>query len=65
MRDSEIERNLVAVKIRLQRALREEIHYIAQSEKCGHPHGYSVIQIPDWEVRQIISEVEEALGKEV
>jgi hypothetical protein len=61
-RASAIEHQLVTVRLRLERAL-GNLHYVAQSEQCGHPHGYSVIQIPDWETRQIIDSINEALRK--
>lgn len=41
----------------------ERLTYIAESDQSGHPHGYSVVQIPDWEVRQKLEALEETLGK--
>jgi len=38
----------------LTRHLEESLKYIPDSDRSGHPHGYSVVQIPDWEVKQKI-----------
>ena len=62
MRASEIERELVRVRLRLERALKESLKYIPDTDRSGHPHGYSVVQIPDWETRQTIDAINEALG---
>lgn len=59
-RDSEIERMLVVMKIRLEMAL-QNLQYVPISDRSGHPHGYSVTQIPDWECRQLIDQINEAL----
>lgn len=43
----------------LKRHLEESLKYIADSDQSGHPHGYSVVQIPTWEVKQKLDWLEQ------
>lgn len=45
------------------RAKLDHLKYVPDTDQSGHPHGYSVIQIPDWEVRQKLAEMEEDIVK--
>lgn len=41
----------------------EKLVHVPDTDQSGHPHGYSVVQIPDWEVRQKIEWLKKALAK--
>lgn len=56
-----IEEELHRLKVRLETAVTDGLKYIADSERCGHPHGYSVATIPDWEARRILDSIKAAL----
>ncbi len=46
----------------LKRHLETTLKYVPDSDQSGHPHGYSVIQIPDWEAKQKVAWLEQALA---
>jgi hypothetical protein len=47
----------------LTRFLETKLAYIPDSDQSGHPHGYSVVQIPDWEVKQKLDSLKETLAR--
>jgi hypothetical protein len=56
---SELDRILTDLKIWMLRTL-ERIEYRPDSDRSGHPHGYSVCLCPDWELKQKLDVIKEA-----
>jgi hypothetical protein len=47
----------------LRQYLLTKLVYTPDSDASGHPHGYSVVQIPDWAVKQRLDDIDAALAK--
>ena len=58
-------RDKLEVNIRfLRHYLQENIAYIPDSDRSGHPHGWTAVQIPDWAVKQQIDAAMQAEATE-
>jgi hypothetical protein len=53
---------LVHVREWLNWHLKMHARYFHDSEQSGHPHGYTGVVIPDWDVRQRIEEISNCLN---
>lgn len=45
----------------IKRLLDSDVKARGTTDQSGHPHGYAIVEVPDWDLRQKLEYLEESL----